>query len=233
MVKLESGLYLVATPIGNLEDITLRALKVLKEVDNVVAEDTRRTKVLLNHYGIDKPITSFHDHNKVERTPAIIKLLQSGNRVAIVSDSGTPGVSDPGFYLVREAIRANLHVSAIPGPSAVLAGLVMSGFPTDRFAFEGFLPRRSGKRKKRLNELIAESRTVVFFEAPHRLISFLKDCFEVFGDRQVALVRELTKKFEETKRGKLSELIDYYSHTIPRGEFVIVMGGREVVNYSL
>ncbi|MDI6840746.1 MAG: 16S rRNA (cytidine(1402)-2'-O)-methyltransferase [bacterium] len=226
-MKIAPCLYLVSTPIGNLGDITLRAIKVLKSVDLIVAEDTRRTKILLKHYNIDKPMTSFHDHNKFERTPLIISELKSGKSIALVSDSGTPGVSDPGFYLVREAIKSNLRVTSIPGPSAAISGLVCSGLPTDRFVFEGFLPRRSGMRKKRLKELVNESRTMVFFEAPHRLVHFMKDTLEVLGDRRVALIRELTKKFEEVKRGVLSELIDYYSHNQPRGEFVIVMEGTD------
>lgn len=226
-MAIKPGLYLVATPIGNLEDVTLRALKVLKEVDIIVAEDTRRTGLLLNHYGIKKPMISYHDHNKLQRTPNIIKELETQKKVALLSDSGTPGISDPGFYLVREAVRKGLRVSSIPGPSALIAGLVMSGFPTDRFAFEGFLPRRRGRRKKRLKELISETRTMVFFEAPHRLVAFLKDCLEVFGDRQTALVREMTKKFEEVRRDTLSQLINYYEARAPKGEFVIVIEGLD------
>lgn len=228
----ENGvLYLVATPIGNIEDITFRALKVLKSADIIVAEDTRRTGILLKYYEINKtgspdssPLLSFNDNNTVERTPKIIKELQAGKAIAFVSDSGTPSISDPGFYLVREAIKYGIKVTAIPGPSAVTAGLIISGFPTDRFVFEGFLSRQGGKRKRKLAELINEPRTIVFFEAPHRLIDFLKDCLEILGDREIAIIRELTKKFETIKRGKISELIDFYSHNTPKGEFVIVIG---------
>ncbi|MCK4352557.1 16S rRNA (cytidine(1402)-2'-O)-methyltransferase [candidate division WOR-3 bacterium] len=222
----ERGLYLVGTPIGNLKDITLRALEMLKEVDLIAAEDTRRTGLLLKNYEIKKPFESYGDHNKIEQTAKLISLLKSGKKVALVSDSGTPGISDPGFYLVREAIKEGIRVSSIPGPSALISGLVVSGFPTDRFVFEGFLSRKSGRRKKRLKELLHESRTVVFFEAPHRLVSFLKDLLEVLGDRKIALARELTKKFEEIKRGKISELIDCYSKQVPKGEFIVVMGGN-------
>lgn len=219
------GLYIVATPIGNLEDITLRALKTLKEVDLIVAEDTRRTGVLLKHYGIKKPFLSYHDHNKLNRTPIIIDECAAGKKVALVSDSGTPGISDPGFYLVKKAIEAGLIVIPIPGPTALISGLVVSGLPTDRFVFEGFLPRKSTQRRRRLNELAQEERTIILFESPHRILASLNDCLSVLGDRQASLCRELTKKFETIKRGKVSDLIKEFTHKSPKGEFVLVIEG--------
>lgn len=215
----------MATPIGNLEDITLRAIRVLKEAELVVAEDTRRTGILLKHYGIKKSLLSYHDHNKEERTPEIIKRLNAGEKVALVSDSGTPGISDPGFYLVRKAIESGLPVVPIPGPTAIISGLVVSGLPTDKFVFEGWLPRKSTQRKQRLKELLQEPRTIVFFESPHRLLNSLEDCLLVLGDRRVVLCRELTKKFETVERDKISNLIKKYSDKSPRGEFIVVLEG--------
>ena len=218
----------MATPIGNLEDITLRALRILKETELVVAEDTRRTGSLLKHYGIKKPLLSYHDHNKAERTPIIIERLKAGEEIALVSDSGTPGISDPGFYLVRKAIESGLPVIPIPGPTALISGLVVSGLPTDKFVFEGWLPRKSTQRKRRLKELSQEPRTIIFFESPHRVLNSLKDCLLVFGDRQGALCRELTKKFETVRRNKISNLIKEYSDKSPRGEFVVVIEGYKI-----
>ncbi len=215
----------MATPIGNLEDITLRAIRVLKEAELVVVEDTRRTGILLKHYGIKKSLLSYHDHNKEERTPEIIKRLNAGEKVALVSDSGTPGISDPGFYLVRKAIESGLPVVPIPGPTAIISGLVVSGLPTDKFVFEGWLPRKSTQRKQRLKELLQEPRTIVFFESPHRLLNSLEDCLLVLGDRRVVLCRELTKKFETVERDKISNLIKEYSDKSPRGEFIVVLEG--------
>lgn len=215
----------MATPIGNLEDITLRAIRVLKEAELVVVEDTRRTGILLKHYGIKKSLLSYHDHNKEERTPEIIKRLNAGEKVALVSDSGTPGISDPGFYLVRKAIESGLPVVPIPGPTAIISGLVVSGLPTDKFVFEGWLPRKSTQRKQRLKELLQEPRTIVFFESPHRLLNSLEDCLLVLGDRRTVLCRELTKKFETVERDKISNLIKKYSDKSPRGEFIVVLEG--------
>ncbi len=222
------GLYIVATPIGNLEDITLRALRILKEAELVVAEDTRRTGNLLKHYEIKKPLLSYHDHNKAERTQRIIERLKAGEKIALVSDSGTPGISDPGFYLVRKAIESELPVIPIPGPTALISGLVVSGLPTDKFVFEGWLPRKSTQRKRRLKELSQEPRTIIFFESPHRILNSLKDCLLVFGDRQGALCRELTKKFETVRRDKISNLIKEYSDKSPKGEFVVVIEGYKI-----
>ncbi len=218
----------MATPIGNLEDITLRALRILKEAELVVAEDTRRTGVLLKHYEIKKPLLSYHDHNKAERTQRIIERLKAGEKIALVSDSGTPGISDPGFYLVRKAIESELPVIPIPGPTALISGLVVSGLPTDKFVFEGWLPRKSTQRKRRLKELSQEPRTIIFFESPHRILNSLKDCLLVFGDRQGALCRELTKKFETVRRDKISNLIKEYSDKSPKGEFVVVIEGYKI-----
>lgn len=218
-------LYIVSTPIGNLEDMTFRAVRVLKEVDIIASESIQRTSILLKRYGIKKNLISYNDHNKIERTGFLLKELKDNKDVALVSDAGTPGISDPGFYLVREIIREGIKVSPIPGPSALISGLVISGFPTDKFAYEGFLPRRSARRKKRLKEIRDEQRTLVFFEAPHRLISFLNDALEVLGDRQISVTRELTKKFEEVKRGTISDILDFYTKQEPRGEFVVVMEG--------
>ncbi len=221
------ALYIVSTPIGNLEDITLRALRILKEVDLIASEDTRVTLKLLNHYGIKNKLMSYHEHNKIERTKELIKLLKEGKNIALVSDSGTPGIQDPGFYLIREAVKNNIEVIPVPGPAAFVAALVKSGLPMERFIFAGFLPRRSGRRKKYLKEFKGLDLTVVFYEAPHRIVPFLKDLYEVFGDREIAVVRELTKKFESIQYGKISELIEFYEEKEPRGEFVIILPKSE------
>lgn len=218
-------LYLVSTPIGNLEDITLRALRVLEEVDLIAAEDTRRTKLLLHHYQITGPITSYHDHNKEARSPSLIKALLSGKSVALASDAGTPGISDPAFYLVRLAIHHQVPVVPVPGPTALISALIVSGLPTDRFAFEGFLPTKSGRRKARLKFLSQEERTILLFESPHRLERTLREILEVIGDRRAAVTRELTKKFEEIIRGSVAQLLDHFKEKKPRGEVVIVVAG--------
>jgi len=210
-----------------MEDITLRAIGILKEVDIIASEDTRRSGLLLKKYNIKKPLLSYYDHNKLERTPEIIKRIKEGESFALVSDAGTPGISDPGFYLVREAIKEGIPVIPIPGPTALISGLVVSGLPTDRFAFEGFLPRRKGRRRKRLQQLVDEERTMVFFEAPHRLLYFLQDLQEILGDRHIAVSRELTKKFEDIERGNVSDFLDTYKQKKPKGEFVIVVEGSK------
>ncbi len=220
-------LYVVATPIGNLQDITFRAIETLKSVDLIAAEDTRRTGILLKHYGINTPQISYHEYNKVERTKYLIKLMKEGKKIALVSDSGTPGIQDPGFYLIREAIREGIEVIPIPGPTAFVCALLKSGFPMDRFCFEGFLPRRSGRRKKRLQKLVDEERTMIFYESPHRITKFLNDLYEVLGDREIVVVRELTKRFEEAIRGRVTELIKYFEEHKPRGELVVVVKGKE------
>jgi 16S rRNA (cytidine1402-2'-O)-methyltransferase len=224
----ESGvLYVVSTPIGNLEDITLRALRVLKEVDLVAAEDTRHTGLLLKHYGIEKRLESYHDFNKGRKAPALIQELKFGRSVAVTSDAGTPGISDPCYLLVKLAIQENIKVVPVPGASAFLSALVVSGLPTDRFAFEGFLPAKSGKRKKRLEELQKEKRTLIFYESPHRLLKTLEDISEILGERKMAVARELTKKFEEIKRDTSSEIREYFEKSKVRGELVLVIEGAK------
>ncbi len=224
--SIHTALYLVSTPIGNLKDITLRAIETLKNVNIIASEDTRKTKILLSAYNIKKPLISYYEHNKESRTPQIISRIKSGESVALVTDSGTPGIQDPGFYLVREIIKNGIDVISIPGPSAFVSALVISSFPTDKFSFEGFLPRRSGRRKKRLQEVADYRGTLIFYESPHRLLSFLEDVLEVLSDRRVAVMRELTKKFEEIKRGTVKEMIKHFTQNLPRGEFVIIVEGK-------
>lgn len=218
-------LYIVATPIGNLEDITYRAVKILKDVDLIAAEDTRTTGHLLSHYGIQTNAVSYHDHNKEKKTPGLVSNLQDGLSIAIVSDAGTPGISDPAFYLVREAIRADIKIIPVPGPSASIAALVASGLPTDRWVFEGFLPRKKG-RHTRLTELQNETRTIVIYESPYRVIRTLNDIQKYWGNRNVAVGREITKKFEEFVRGTCEEIIEYYNTHTLKGEFVLVVQGK-------
>ena len=218
------SLYLVATPIGNLADITHRAVKVLGEVDLIACEDTRHTRKLLQHYGIDARTVSYHEHNEQQRTRELIELLQQGSDVALVSDAGTPAISDPGFRLVRAAIENGIAVAPLPGPSALVSALIATGLPTDEFFFGGFLPARFGARRARLNELRSVPGTLIFYEAPHRLAASLKDAYEVLGEREAAVARELTKLHEEIRRGRLSELSQHYSTVEqPRGEIVLLI----------
>lgn len=219
-------LYLVATPIGNLEDITFRALAVLKEVDLIAAEDTRHSRKLLSHFGIHTPLTSYHQHNQQEKGPLLIEKMKAGWKIALVTDAGLPGISDPGHDLVVKAVEAGIRVTAVPGPSAFLTALVISGLPTDRFVFEGFLPRTSKERRERLEMLKEERRTIVLYEAPHRLLTTLEDLLKTLGDRPLAIVRELTKKYEEVKRGTISSLLEYFREQEPKGEFTIVLAGK-------
>ncbi len=217
-------LYVVATPIGNLDDITHRALRVLREVDIIACEDTRHTRKLLNHYGIKTKVTSYHDHNERERTVELLKALASGANVAIVSDAGTPSISDPGFRLVSEAGAQDIPVVALPGPTALIAALVASGLPTDEFFFAGFLPARSGERRTRLTKLRELPATLIFYEAPHRIAATLRDAWEVLGERQAVVARELTKIHEEIVRGRLSELAEWFgSEQKARGEIVLLI----------
>jgi 16S rRNA (cytidine1402-2'-O)-methyltransferase len=218
-------LYLVGTPIGNVEDLSPRAQRILREVDLIAAEDTRHTQGLLARFAIRRPLVSYHDHNKEGRTPGLVEKLQAGNSVAIVSDAGSPGISDPAFTLVRAAVSAGIPVVPIPGPSSALCALEVSGLPTDRFAFEGFLPRRVSRRRARIEELRADPRTLIFFESPHRLVECLRDLAETLGERPASISRELTKKFEETKRGTLRSLLGWVESEPPRGEFVVVVAG--------
>jgi len=227
VLKTAGILYLVATPIGNLEDITLRALRVLRECDLIAAEDTRHTAKLLHHFDIRTPTTSMHEHNEHLKAGALVEKLRLGGSIALVSDAGTPAVSDPGFRLVQAALAAGIRVEAIPGPSAVLAALVSSGLPTDAFVFVGFPPARAKARATWLEALRAETRTVVFFEAPHRIVDTLNDALRVVGDRQVAVGRELTKLHEELVRGPISDVLGRLTEL--RGEFTIVMAGQPVV----
>lgn len=216
-------LYIVATPIGNLKDITLRALEILKSVDLIAAEDTRHTRKLLAHYDIHIPLTSYFEHNKITKAAYLIKVLKDGKNIALVSDSGTPGISDPGFTIIRLALKNGISVISIPGPCALIAGLVVSGKPMHRFVFEGFLPPKQGARKKRLKALLSEERTIIIYESPHRILKTLGDMQEVLGEREIVIAREITKKFEEFKRGKVSECVRYFTENSPRGEFVIIL----------
>lgn len=216
-------LYLVATPIGNLEDITLRALRVLKEVDLIACEDTRRTQKLLNHYGIRKRLVSYHEHNEMTRAPELVIELEQGARAALVSDAGMPVISDPGHRLVALCLRHHIPVVPIPGPSALVAALAASGMPTDEFLFVGFLPSRAGERRKALGQLSAQPRTMVFYEAPHRLEDTLKDALAVFGPRPAVVAREVTKLHEEFLRGTLQELLEHVRSKPPRGEMTLLI----------
>jgi len=224
-INKKGTLYLVATPIGNLEDISLRALRILGEVDVIAAEDTRQTAKLLNRYKIKKPLLSYYEHNKVQKGGYIIEQLLEGKNIALVSDAGTPGISDPGEDLVRLSIENNIDFTIIPGPAAVISGLVLSGFSTKRFVFAGFLPMSNKLRKQRINEVKRETRTIVFYEAPHKLMSTLKDLIEGIGDRNIVIAREITKKFEQVIRCTISEAIERYSITAPKGEFVLIVEG--------
>lgn len=215
-------LYLVATPIGNLEDITLRALRILREVSLIAAEDTRTTRKLLAHYDISRPLISYNEHNRLQRTPQILAALMEGD-VALVSEAGMPGLSDPGVHLVRAAVEAGFHVVPVPGPSAVVAALAASGLPTRQFTYLGFLPRRQGERHKLLSRLAEEPRTIVAFESPHRLRQSMADLLATLGSRKIAVSRELTKLHEEIYRGTVSQALEYFQE--PRGEFTLVIEG--------
>lgn len=220
-------LYLVATPIGNLEDMTLRAIRTLSEVDIIAAEDTRHTLKLLNHFNISKPLTSYYEYNKYEKGETLIKELLNNKNIALVSDAGCPAISDPGEDLVREAINNNIKVISIPGPSAVINGLIVSGLSTARFVFEGFLPVNKRHRKERLTDIKFDSRTLVFYEAPHKILNTLKDMFEILGDRKISLAREMTKKYEEVLRLTINEAIQKYTQQPPKGEFVLIVEGSK------
>jgi 16S rRNA (cytidine1402-2'-O)-methyltransferase len=218
-------LYIVATPIGNLEDITLRAIRVLKEADLVAAEDTRHTRHLLDRYQIDTQLTSYHDHNKEEKAPVLVARMLEGKNVALVSDAGTPGISDPGYFLINLAIDRKIPVVPIPGATAAIAALSVSGMPTDRFLFEGFLPAKHLARLKRLQELSKEERTIIFYEAPHKIIKTIADMLAVFGDRRAVITRELTKIHEETIRGTLSGSLKRLQEGTIKGEFTVIVHG--------
>jgi 16S rRNA (cytidine1402-2'-O)-methyltransferase len=220
-------LYIVATPIGNLEDITLRALRILKEVDLIAAEDTRQTRKLLNHYGISTALTSYYDEIESSKSVDLIGQLKTGKQIALVSDAGTPLLSDPGFKLVQAAVRNAIRIVPLPGPSALTTALSASGLPVERFVFEGFLPARKKERRERLSALREETRTLVFFEAPHRLDESLSDLLEVLGDREAVLAREVTKIHEEFVRGKLRELVEELAGKSLKGELTIMLQGAK------
>ncbi len=226
-MKDQGTLYLVATPIGNLEDITLRALRILGEVDVIAAEDTRQTIKLLNHFDIKKPLISYYEHNKLEKGGYIISLLKEGKNVALVSDAGTPGISDPGEDLVKIAVENGITVTMAPGPAAVIMGLVLSGLPSGRFVFEGFLPMNKRARRERIDALRGETRTVILYEAPHKLPYTLKELHEALGNRKIVFARELTKRFEQLIRSTLADAVKLYSEQPPKGEFVLVLEGAD------
>ena len=217
-------LFIVATPIGNLEDITYRAVRVLSSVDLVAAEDTRKTKILLDHYGISKPMLSYFSYNERARTPQLIEKLLAGQSIALVSDAGTPGISDPAYQVVTHAVANKIPIVPIPGASAFLSALIVSGLRTDRFVFEGFLPLKKG-RKTRLESLRSERRTVVLYESPHRVIKTLNEVYAIWGERKVVVARELTKKFEEIIRGPISVVLKQLSSKTTRGEYVVLIEG--------
>jgi 16S rRNA (cytidine1402-2'-O)-methyltransferase len=223
-------LYIVATPLGNLEDITLRAIRILKEASVIACEDTRRTVKLLNRYEIRTPMFIFHDYNKLRAGAVLLRRLSEGESVALVSDAGTPAISDPGYELVREAIAGGIPVEVIPGPSALISALVVSGLPTDHFAFEGFLPNRKEKRRKALQALAGETRTMIFYESPQRVAAFLAEAAEILGDRRACLVRELTKIHEEILRGTLPELAgEIAGRGTVLGEITLVVAGAQKI----
>ncbi len=216
-------LYIVATPIGNLKDITFRAVEVLKSVDLIACEDTRHTKILLDHYNIGKPTTSYFQHNRLSKGEYLLGLLKEGKDVALVSDAGTPGILDPGFHIINLAIKNNIPFTVIPGPTAFVDALVLSGKPAHEFIFAGFLPNRSQARRNRLKEFSRLKYTLVFYESCHRILATLEDILVVFGDIEIVVARELTKKFEEISRNKASEIITKFRKTRPKGEFVVVI----------
>jgi 16S rRNA (cytidine1402-2'-O)-methyltransferase len=218
-------LFVVATPIGNLGDITLRALEALKEADLIAAEDTRHSGLLLKHHNIHKPLTSFHQHNEAMRTAHLVQRLEAGGKIALITDAGMPGLSDPGMRLVRECIRRELPFTIVPGPSSILAALVGSGFSTDRFFFGGFLPVKSGQRARELGQAAERAETSIYFESPFRLTKTLAACINILADRQLCVARELTKKFEEFRRGTAGELLAHYEARPPKGEIVLMIDG--------
>ena len=222
----KSTLYIVSTPIGNLDDITLRALRTLKEVQLIAAEDTRRTGLLLKHFGIQTPLTSYFEGNELRKRDFILSRLKQGDQVALVSDAGTPGISDPGYRLIQMAIEQNISVIPIPGPSAVIAALSVAGLPTDSFLFKGFLPHKSKKRRDLLQQLEGVRETLIVYESPHRISETLQDILEILGDREIALTRELTKVYEEVLRGKVSDVLQQIGEKTLKGEITLVVSGK-------
>lgn len=219
-------LYLVATPIGHRQDITLRALEILRQVDLIASEDTRKTGLFLKHFGIKNKQISFHEHNEHRLVEKIIRFLKEGKSVAVVTNAGTPGISDPGFTIVRRAIQTGMDITMIPGPTALIMAIVLSGLAVHSFTFRGFPPRKSGKRRTFLAIDVDSPHTLIFYESPHRLMAFLEDALFIFGDRQAAILKDLTKIFESVERGKLSELIMHINKTKLRGEYVVVIAGN-------
>lgn len=223
--ELKTSLYIVPTPIGNLSDITLRALEILKTVDVILAEDTRTSSILLKHFQISKPLQSFHNHNEHRVLATLIARMSSGETMALISDAGTPGISDPGFLIARACLQASLKIECLPGPTAFVPALLKSGLPADRFVFEGFLPQKKG-RQTLLRELQKEKRTMIFYESPYRIVKTLEQMRDLFGaERKASVSRELTKKFEETVNGTLAELADHFKRKEPKGEIVLVVEG--------
>ena len=216
-------LYIVSTPIGNLKDITLRAIEVLKSVDLIAAEDTRHTKILTTHYNITTPLTSYFEHNQLRKADYLLGLLKEGKNIALVTDAGTPGISDPGYHLITLAQKNNVPCAVVPGATALIAALTVSGLPAHNFIFEGFLPVKPGARRKKLESLKTEARTLIFYESPHRVLKSLEDIEEVLGDPIVVCARELTKKFEEVMKLRASELREHFKRNKPRGEFVLLL----------
>ena len=220
-------LYIVPTPVGNMEDMTFRAIRILREADVILAEDTRTSSILLHHYEIKNQLLSHHKFNEHQTAKHIVERLLAGQTIALISDAGTPGISDPGFLLVRECIRAGVEVQALPGATAFVPALVSSGLPCDKFCFEGFLPQKKG-RQKRLNELKDEKRTMIFYESPYRIVKALQQFIEIFGDeRQISVCREISKVHEESVRGTLKEVLEHFTEHEPKGEFVMILGGCE------
>jgi 16S rRNA (cytidine1402-2'-O)-methyltransferase len=226
-------LYLVATPIGNLEDISQRALRMLQEVDLIACEDTRHTRKLLNHFDIDTPTTSYHEHNETQKASQLLSKLLDGTNIAVVSDAGTPGINDPGFRIVNLAVANGITIVPVPGPSALISALVVSGFPTDEFYFGGFLPARANQRRARLIGLASLATTLIFYEAPHRIAETLRDVFEVLGEREAVVARELTKLHETVTRGRLSELVEKFSSAPTKGELVLLIDRNVIASPKL
>jgi 16S rRNA (cytidine1402-2'-O)-methyltransferase len=216
-------LYIVSTPIGNLQDITLRALEVLKSVDIIAAEDTRHTKMLLTHFQISTPLTSYFEHNEIKKSEYLLDLLRQGKNIALVTDAGTPGISDPGYRLINLAKENQIPLTVVPGPCALIAALSLSAMPTDSFVFAGFLPVKSVSRQKKLAEFQQDTRTIIFYESPHRILKTLEDIEKVLPDWQVVAAREITKKFEEVRRGSAKELREHFLKIAPKGEFVLLL----------
>lgn len=223
---MQGKLYLCATPIGNLEDITLRVLRTLKEVDLIAAEDTRNSVKLLNHFEIRTPMTSYHEYNKIEKAYQLAEHMKQGKNIALITDAGTPGISDPGEELVRICREEGIEVTSLPGPAACITALTVSGLPTRRFAFEAFLPRDKKERAEILNQLVNETRTIILYEAPHHLVKTLEELLGTLGDRKLAICRELTKRYEDKTLTTLTEAVAYYRETEPRGEYVLVLAGK-------